>query len=266
MFVFPNPPPAIALSIGPLDIRWYGLMYITGLVIAWRGLKWSSTQRYGLNVTLEQIDDLIFYCAVGLIVGGRLGYMLFYNFDILARDSLALFKVWQGGMSFHGGLLGGIFGLYVYSRSQSLSFISMLDFVAPWVPPGLLFGRLGNFINGELWGSVASEGIWWAVIVNGIPRHPSQIYEAFLEGLLLFIILQSLRRSPRPKYFMSGCFLLGYSISRILIEFIRLPDLHLNPETGGYLAFGWLTMGQVLTIPMVFAGIIMIYHSLKLRS
>jgi phosphatidylglycerol:prolipoprotein diacylglycerol transferase len=265
MFVFPNPPPAVAFSLGPLDVRWYGLMYLLGLLVAWQGLRWTSTHRAHIKISHEEIDDLIFYCAVGLIVGGRVGYMIFYGFDMLARDPLAMFKVWQGGMSFHGGLLGGIIGLYLFSKKMAIPAILIFDFVAPWVPPGLFFGRIGNFLNGELWGAVASENIWWAVVVNGMPRHPSQLYEAVLEGAILFSLLQFLTRRDRPKYFISGCFLLGYAVARMSVEVVRLPDIHLNPSTGGYLAFDWLTMGQALSLPMAVVGIIMIYYSAKLR-
>ena len=227
-------------------------MYLTGLLIAWKGLRWSNAQRHGLSITLEQIDDLIFYCAVGLILGGRVGYMLFYNFDILARDPLALFKVWQGGMSFHGGLLGGIIGLYLYSKKQSFSFILILDCVAPWVPPGLFFGRLGNFINGELFGRVTD--VPWAVVFprgGPEPRHASQIYEAILEGAVLFIILNLMWRSEnirnRPGV-LTGVFIAGYAVARGIVEMFRQPDAHL-----GFLALGG-TMGQWLSLPMFLIG------------
>jgi phosphatidylglycerol:prolipoprotein diacylglycerol transferase len=265
MFIYPDIPPAIAISIGPLDIRWYGLMYLIGLLIAWWGIKNSFKKNAHFNLDPKDAEDLIFYTAFGLILGGRIGYMLFYGWQNLINDPLSLVRVWEGGMSFHGGLLGGFFGIYYFAKAHKIDLGNLLDVIVPWVPPGLFFGRVGNFLNGELWGSVASPDIWWAFIVRGVPRHPSQLYEALFEGLLLFIMLQYLSLKPKPKFFLSGVFLLSYGVARFAIEFVRLPDLHMNPDAGGYIAFNWLTMGQILTAPLILIGIIMISFSLKKR-
>ncbi len=239
----------VAVSLGPLKIHWYGLMYIIGIGAAW----WLARKRTAMlepGWRKEQIDDLIFYSALGLIVGGRLGYTLFYNFSSFLQEPTTLFKVWEGGMSFHGGLLGVLTALWLYGRARKTNFFSLTDFIAPLVPIGLFFGRIGNFINGELWGKVSE--VPWAMVFPGAglePRHPSQLYEALLEGAILFALLNAFVRRRRPKMATSGLFLLLYGIFRFCVEFVRLPDAHI-----GYLAFGWLTLGQVLTLPMIFFG------------
>ena len=229
-------------------MRWYGLAYLTGFVITWLGLR-ARAGRPWSTITREQVDDMVFYSALGVIVGGRVGYMLVYGFSELVANPLSLFTVWKGGMSFHGGLAGVLIAMWLYSRAIGRPFFAIMDAIAPWVPTGLCLGRIGNFINGELWGKPTSPDAPWAVIVDGVPRHASQLYEAFLEGVVLFLILFLYSRKPRPLMAVSGLFLLFYGAFRILIEFVRLPD-----EQIGYLAFGWVTMGQVLSVPMVIAG------------
>jgi phosphatidylglycerol:prolipoprotein diacylglycerol transferase len=223
-------------------------MYLGGFALAWIGMR-SRARRPGAPIGPERVDDLVFYAALGVIVGGRVGYMLFYNSQELLSHPLSLFAVWQGGMSFHGGLLGVLLAMFLFGRQIGQPFFAVADFIAPWVPPGLGLGRLGNFINGELWGKPTSADAPWAVIVDGVPRHASQLYEAVLEGLVLFALLWVYSLRPRPRMAVSGLFLLGYGLFRSLIEFVRLPDEHIR-----YLAFGWLTMGQVLSAPMVLAG------------
>ena len=236
----------IAFRIGPLSVRWYGLMYLFGFAASWL-LARHRSKRADSPITPPQVDDLIFYCAIGVIVGGRVGYMLFYNLPAFLDNPLSLFMVWQGGMSFHGGLIGVLTAIGLFARRLKRRYFEVGDFVAPLVPLGLGFGRVGNFINGELWGGPTD--LPWGFVVNGVARHPSQLYEALLEGLVLFVILWWFSARPRPTMAVSGLFLAGYGLFRCLVETVRLPDEHI-----GYLAFGWLTMGMVLTLPMIFAG------------
>lgn len=250
MWQYPGFDP-VALQLGPLAIRWYGLMYLVGFAGAW-WLARRRAARPGAPIGPAQVDDLIFYSALGVILGGRVGYMLFYGFDQLAANPLNIFRLWEGGMSFHGGFLGVLAALWLYSRRIGRGFFELTDFGAPMVPIGLGAGRLGNFINGELWGAPTTGP--WAVIVDGVARHPSQLYEAFLEGLVLFLILWFYSARPRPLMAVSALFLLGYGVFRFGVEFVRLPDAHL-----GYLAFGWLTMGQVLTLPMILGGLWLLF-------
>ncbi len=241
----------VAFHIGPLSVFWYGLMYLFSFVIGW-GLLALRIKRssFARGFTLEQLSDMLFYIALGVIVGGRLGYMLFYSWAQLVADPISLFKVWQGGMSFHGGLLGVIIalGFYAYKNNQSL--VDMTDFIAPVVPIGLSAGRIGNFINGELWGRV-TDVPWGMVFPNGgnLPRHPSQLYEFLLEGLVLFVILWFYSQKPRPRWAVSGLFLLCYGFFRFCVEFFRQPDTQI-----GFVAFGWLTKGQLLSLPMFVLG------------
>ena len=245
--IYPQIDP-VALSLGPLQIHWYGLMYLFGFVGAWF-LGRLRAERYGWTVT--EVEDLLFYGAIGVIVGGRLGYVLFYDLTANLAAPLNIIKVWQGGMSFHGGLIGVLTAFWWFARKTNRSFFAVSDFIAPLVPIGLLTGRIGNFINSELWGKV-SDVPWAIVFPNGGPlaRHPSQLYEAGLEGLALFIILWLYSAKPKPLGAISGLFLLGYGGFRFLVEFVRIPD----PQYG-YLAFNWLTMGQVLSLPMIIIGL-----------
>lgn len=249
MLTYPEIDPII-FALGPLKIRWYGLMYVVGFLFAWWLAKRRSTKADS-PVNSEQVDDLIFYGMLGVIVGGRVGYAIVYGWPQLISDPLYLFKITEGGMSFHGGLAGVMTAMWLYGRKLGHGIWRMLDFVAPIVPLGLGFGRIGNFINGELWGKPAD--VPWAFVVDGIARHPSQLYEALLEGFILFAILWFYSAKPRPYLAVSGLFLFFYGVFRFAIEFVRLPD-----EAPGYLAWGWVTMGQVLSLPMILAGAILV--------
>ena len=238
-------------------MRWYGLMYLVGFVLGWLGVRYRAKQS-GSPVELARCEDLVFYVALGVFIGGRLGSMLFYDLSRLIAEPLSLFRVWEGGMSFHGGLIGVLIAMALFARRIGQPFFAVADFAAPWVPIGLGLGRIGNFINGELWGKATSSDAPWAVIVDGIPRHPSQLYEAFLEGVVLFVVLFLYSAKPRPSMAVSGLFLLLYGVFRIAVEFIRLPDEHI-----GYLALGWLTLGHVLSAPMVLVGAALLWMALR---
>ncbi len=253
---FPNIDPVL-VSIGPLSIRWYGLMYLIGFAFA----LWLANRRAdkpGSGWTREQVSDLLFAGFLGVVIGGRIGYVLFYNFGLFLDDPLYLFKVWTGGMSFHGGLLGVITAMMLYARKHGRTFFGVADFIAPLVPFGLGMGRLGNFMNGELWGRVTD--VPWAIIFpNGgpYPRHPSQLYEFFLEGIVLFMILNIFIRKPRPLGSVSGLFLMGYGTFRFIVEYFREPDAQLG------LFGGFISMGQILSLPMVVLGLAMIIWSYR---
>lgn len=257
MLTYPNLNP-VALQIGPLAIHWYGIMYLIGFGSAWF-LALHRARQPNSGWTTTAVSDLIFYCALGVLVGGRLGYMLFYAFPGLLNNPFLLFKIWDGGMSFHGGLLGVVVSVWLFSRKTQKPFFVVGDFVAPLVPIGLAAGRLGNFINSELWGRI-SDVPWAMVFPNGGPfsRHPSMLYEFLLEGITLFIILWIYSAKPRPTMAVSGLFLLGYSTFRIFVEFFREPDMQL-----GFIAFDWLTMGQLLSIPMIILGALFMYLAYK---
>lgn len=240
----------VAFSIGQLQLRWYGLMYLFGFALGWALGRWRAS-RPGSGWRPADVDDLLTCVMLGIILGGRLGYVLFYDLPVYIHDPVEILRIWNGGMSFHGGLLGVLGAFWYFARSRGRSFLEVSDFVAPLVPQGLFFGRLGNFINGELWGKV-SDAPWAMVFPGGgpQPRHPSQLYEALLEGLVLFAMVWIYSDKPRRTGAVSGLFALGYGVFRFLVEFVREPDVQL-----GYLAFGWLTMGQVLCLPLILAGL-----------
>lgn len=255
MFVHPQFDP-IALSLGPLSIRWYGLMYLFAFLAA-GFLATYRARRPDSGWKPDEIYDLVFYAALGVIFGGRLGYTLFYNFSYYVENPLQILYVWTGGMSFHGGLLGVIVALYVYAHKTERKFLQVTDFVAPLVGIGLAAGRLANFINQELWGRVTDSPIGMVFPLAGSePRHASQLYELVFEGLVIFVIIWLYTRKPRPLGRPSGLFLLLYSIARFGIEFFREPDMHL-----GTIAFNWLTMGQLLSIPMFVIGLWLLTNS-----
>lgn len=252
MLIYPQIIDPIAFHIGPFPVRWYGLMYLFGFVAGWFLLyRRLLTAAYKDTFTTEQLSDIIFYTALGIIIGGRCGYMLFYNTSDLIAHPLLLFQTWKGGMSFHGGLIGVLVALWFYARHINKSVIDITDFIVPVVPVGLAAGRLGNFINDELWGRV-TDMPWGMVFPTGgnLPRHPSQLYEFVLEGIVLFVILWFFSKQKRPRWSVSALFLIFYGLFRFSIEFFREPDIQ-----RGYIAFGWLTEGQLLSLPMIVIGI-----------
>lgn len=268
----------VALSLGPVQVHWYGLMYLLAFAAAF-GLAWYQTKKRK-NWNTDMVSDLVFYGALGVILGGRIGYVLFYQLDKLLANPAYLFRVWEGGMSFHGGFIGVMLAMLFFAHKYKKTAFEVLDFIAPCVPTGLLFGRFGNFINGELWGRVSEGSYNWlmyfpqavyfdnqllqanpnlqalAYQVNGmslLPRHPSQLYEALSEGLLLFIILWWFSTKPRPRMAVSAVFLLGYGFARFIVEFYRQPD-----ADQGFILLGWVTKGQILTLPMIVAGFVLL--------
>jgi len=248
MLTFPEIDPII-FSLGALKLRWYGLMYAIGFLGFW----WFGrihAKRTHTVVQASEVSDILFCGMLGVIVGGRVGSVLLYNFSYFLENPLYLFRIWQGGMSFHGGLLGVIVALWVYQRVKGYGFLRLCDFVAPMVPLGLGAGRIGNFINGELWGRATD--VPWAMVfplADELARHPSQLYQAFLEGFVVFVVLWMFAKKPRPIGAVAGLFVLLYGVFRFGVEFVRQPDAHLN-----FIAFDWLTMGQLLTVPMIIVG------------
>jgi len=274
MITYPSIDPVI-FSAGPVAVRWYGLMYVIGFAVAW----WLGRKRASNPTstwTAIDVDDLIFYSAIGVILGGRLGWITAYGFEQVVSDPLMVFRVWKGGMSFHGGLVGVLIALAVFAKRRQRRFADVMDFLAPLPGIGLCAGRIGNFINGELWGKPTD--VPWGFIVDPstlypsqaqeaedlcrrfaidpcvLHVHPSQLYESALEGLLLFTIVWIFTAKPRPRLAPSGLFLLGYGVFRFLVEFVRVPD-----ENRGYLLFGWVTMGQILSTPMIIAGLTLLF-------
>lgn len=262
----------VAFSLGPVDVHWYGIMYLLAFLFFWAGGNWLARHRSWWGWTAQDVSDFLFYGMLGVVLGGRIGYVFFYGFDSLLQDPLFIFRITQGGMSFHGGLLGVIVAMAWFARRTNRSFWQVADFAAPLAPIGLGLGRIGNFIGGELWGR--QSDVPWAMIfpnslepggwqstelrnawMNGsldqFARHPSQLYQAALEGLALFLLLAIYSRVPRPAAAVSGLFLAGYGCFRFSVEFFRQPDSQI-----GFLAGGWLTMGMVLSLPMVVAGLL----------
>jgi phosphatidylglycerol:prolipoprotein diacylglycerol transferase len=261
MLVYPQFNP-IALQLGPLAIHWYGLMYMAGfMTFLWLGRRRIVMLKFE-HYNNKMLDDLLFYGVLGVIVGGRMGEVLFYNPGYYFANPLKIFAVWEGGMSFHGGFLGVMVAMAIFAYQHKLRWLELMDFVAPLVPPGLAFGRLGNFINGELWGRPTD--VPWGMVfpkVDNLPRHPSQLYEFALEGVLLFALLWIYARKPRPTGAVSGLFLIGYGSFRFIAEFTR------NPDDGifGLMTFG-ISMGQWLSLPMVVAGIALMVWSIRRKS
>jgi phosphatidylglycerol---prolipoprotein diacylglyceryl transferase len=288
MLIHPQFDP-IALHLGPLAVRWYGLMYLLAFILAIvvGRLRLRLPHVAAQGWTGKDIDDLLFYGVIGVILGGRLGYILFYKADWYFAHPLDIFKVWEGGMSFHGGFLGVIIAMMLFAKLHGRTWMGVTDFIAPMVPAGLACGRLGNFINGELWGRVTSPDSPWAMLFPGaaqddrawlithpaqasawhlqdvflryqlLPRHPSELYEIALEGVALFFVMWFFSRKPRPLAAVSAVFLIGYGLARFIVEFAREPDDFL-----GLLTFG-LSMGQWLSLPMIIAGVWLLVYSYR---
>ncbi|MDP2732009.1 MAG: prolipoprotein diacylglyceryl transferase [Hoeflea sp.] len=258
LIAFPEIDPVI-FSLGPVQIRWYGLAYVTGILLGWRYARrlvenarlWPAG---GSRMTALDMDDFLLWATVGIVVGGRIGYVLFYDFAAVAANPARAFEIWNGGMSFHGGLLGTLVAMILFARRRTIPLFSLFDVVCAVVPVGLFFGRLANFINSELWGKL-TDAPWAFVFPTGgpFPRHPTQLYEAALEGLLLLAVLAWLiyrHKALKLPGLVAGCFVIIYALSRIIVEFYREPDVQI-----GYLAGGWLTMGMVLSLPMLAVGV-----------
>jgi phosphatidylglycerol:prolipoprotein diacylglycerol transferase len=250
----------VFLRIGPLEFRWYGLMYIIGFLAAYFIIK-SQAKRRGIPLSADAVSDIVFFIALGVVLGGRTGYIIFYNLAWYLAHPLKIFAVWEGGMSFHGGMLGAVIAGLIVFRKNGLDFWQMADIVALTVPVGLGLGRLGNFINGELYGRVTDLPL--GVVFPGggpLPRHPSQLYEAFLEGVLLLLILWGLSFRKMPKGSIFWSFFIGYGFFRFIVEFFREPDQQL-----GFL-WGGATMGQLLSLPMLVLGVIMLVRGYRCRK
>ncbi|MFI8737801.1 phosphatidylglycerol:prolipoprotein diacylglycerol transferase [Pseudomonas sp. NFACC19-2] len=258
MLPYPQIDP-VAIALGPLKIHWYGLMYLVGIGGAWL-LASRRLERFDATWTKDKLSDLVFWVAMGVILGGRLGYVFFYDFAAYIAEPAKILRVWEGGMSFHGGLIGVMLATWWFGKRNGKSFFELMDFIAPLVPIGLGAGRIGNFINAELWGKATD--VPWAMVFPTDPeqlaRHPSQLYQFALEGVALFTILWFYSRKPRPTMAVSGMFAACYGVFRFIVEFVRVPDAQL-----GYLAWGWLTMGQILCLPMILGGIGLIAYAYK---
>ncbi|MDH0568362.1 prolipoprotein diacylglyceryl transferase [Pseudomonas sp. GD03721] len=258
MLPYPQIDP-VAIALGPLKIHWYGLMYLVGIGGAW-WLASRRLERFDATWSKDKLSDLVFWVAMGVILGGRLGYVFFYDFAAYIAEPAKILRVWEGGMSFHGGLIGVMLATWWFGKRNGKSFFELMDFIAPLVPIGLGAGRIGNFINAELWGKATD--VPWAMVFPTDPeqlaRHPSQLYQFALEGVALFTILWFYSRKPRPTMAVSGMFAACYGVFRFIVEFVRVPDAQL-----GYLAWDWLTMGQVLCLPMILGGIGLIAYAYK---
>ena len=243
----------IAFSLGPVAVHWYGLMYLLGFAAFWTLGRLRAKDPWR-SISVENVEDLLFYGVIGVILGGRLGFCLFYQPEWYLTHPLDIFKVWQGGMSAHGGIIGSILAIYVFAQVKKKTFFTVADFVAPLVPLGLMFGRIGNFINGELWGRAASLDLPWAMVFRHsgtlVPRHPSQLYEAFLEGALLFTVLWLFSRKPRTAGAVGALFCIGYGLVRFIVEYFREPDSYLGLGLLG------LSRGQWLSLPVMAVGVI----------
>ena len=247
---FPNIDP-VFLKLGPLHFRWYGLMYVLTFVISYFIMS-SEVKRKNIKMTKEEVSDLLFYGALGVIIGARLGYILFYNLAVYINDPFKIFAVWEGGMSFHGGFIGLILAFFLFSRKKGLSFYEIIDMAAQCAPVGFLLGRIGNFINGELFGRVTTSS-WGMIFPDGgpLPRHPSQLYESFLEGIVLFVIVKTVALKSNTVGTAAWTLCAGYGLFRFIVEFFREPDAQIG-------FFGQFTMGQLLSFPMLLVGTIML--------
>ncbi len=257
MIPYPHIDP-VAVALGPVRVHWYGIMYLIGFAAGWAVAR-SRAKRPSSTWTALDVDDLIFYCAMGVILGGRIGWCIFYGWPTISQNWLNILRIWDGGMSFHGGMLGVGVAAVLFGRAKKKSVVDVLDFIAPLPGIGLFAGRIGNFINGELWGKPTD--LPWAFGVADesgrlIARHPSQLYEAALEGLVLFAILFWFTRARRPRGAALALFLILYGLARFTVEWVRLPDADI-----GYLAGSWLTMGMLLTTPMILAGVLLMLYS-----
>lgn len=252
----------VAFSIGPLAVRWYGLMYLLAFVQFILLGRYRIKNRPGF-ITVDQLDDLLFYGMLGVILGGRLGQVLFYEPAYFLAHPLEIFAVWKGGMSFHGGFLGVLFGSLLWARKHRFSWLDITDFIAPLIPLGLATGRVGNFINGELWGRITDASLPWAMIFPQAgdlePRHPSQLYHVGLEGIALFVILWLYTRKPRPRGAASGIFLIGYGTFRFITEFFREPDAGIFGQSYS------ISMGQWLSLPMLLIGFLLLVLAYRKR-
>ena len=259
MLIHPQFDP-VALSAGPIAVRWYGLMYLVGFALFWLLGRYRTKETWR-RISEADLENMLFYGVFGVILGGRLGYCLFYQPDYYLSHPMSLFAVWEGGMSAHGGIIGVIIVMIVFARMKQLSFLTVSDFVVPLVPLGLMFGRIGNFINGELWGRPASETLPWAMIFpqsgDALARHPSQLYEALGEGLLLFLLLWIVSKKPRPAGLVSGLFCLGYGTARFVVEFFREPDVFLGLQALG------LSRGQWLSLPLIVLGLAVVAVTIR---
>lgn len=270
---FPQIDPVI-FKIGPVALHWYGFMYLLGFVAAWLLGNYRAKQPNS-GWTKDMVADFLFYAFLGVIIGGRFGYVIFYHMDLWAKDFLYLFKIWEGGMSFHGGLIGVIAACWFFGRKNNLTTLQVTDFITPLGPLGLMFGRLGNFINGELWGRATDESVPWAMKFScdpenapwykgcdpsGVLRHPSQLYEAIFEGLVLFIMVWLFSSKPRPTGAVTGLFLFGYGFFRFIIEYFREPDAHLAEVSE------LITRGQVLCLPMIGLGLFLMIAAYRNKS
>jgi phosphatidylglycerol---prolipoprotein diacylglyceryl transferase len=246
MIPYPEIDPII-FSIGPVAVRWYGLMYVIGFAAAWWLARRRAAKPNSGWLPMD-VEDLIFFEAVGAVLGGRIGWLLFYGLDDVLKHPSTIYRIWEGGMSFHGGAIGVILVAWLFAYRRKRNLLDVWDFTAPLPALGLMFGRIGNFINGELWGKPTD--VPWAFVYKGVARHPSQLYEALLEGVVLFVILWWFTSKSRPRGAAAGLFLLGYGVFRSLVEWVRVPD-----DNRGYLLLGWVTEGQLLSLPMIVAGI-----------
>ncbi|ADA78911.1 prolipoprotein diacylglyceryl transferase [Francisella tularensis] len=262
MLQYPHINP-VALQLGPIKIHWYGLMYLLGIFAGWYLTRYRAKVKPWAPIKPEQVGDLTFYVALGVILGGRIGYIIFYNLPYYFHNPSQMFFLWDGGMSFHGGFIGVLIAFALFARKIGANFFDLGEFVAPVIPIGLGAGRIGNFINGELWGKVTDSPLGMVFPTGGpLPRYPSQLFEFFFEGVVLFSVLWLVTIKKRPRYLVLGLFMFLYGCARFICEFFRQPD----PQYG-YIFFNWMTMGQILSIPMILLGaVILIAVFIKIRK